>query len=186
MLNGEKKTSARSKSRRYSRISCYSERKKRQRLCISKLRSNEFYSSESWRIGIERFGGTHLKFSGCTWYETQFGKENGNLEASWAKSLRARFWGITTWGNLTTSRLSQQSSVEFGEKICKLKPKTTTFYSFVKAPETQKIECLLWIRELQCTLLSKGELISDTMDTFENVKKSICDLPRPGAAQINE
>ena len=39
---------------------------------------------------------------------------------SWAKSLRAWFWGTTTWGNLTTSRLYQQSSVEFGEKICKL------------------------------------------------------------------
>ena len=32
------------------------------------------------------------------------------------------FWGTTTWGNLTTSRLYQQSSVEFGEKIRKLKP----------------------------------------------------------------
>ena len=29
------------------------------RLCISKFRSNEFYSTESWRIGIERLGGTH-------------------------------------------------------------------------------------------------------------------------------
>ena len=55
--------------------------KKRSRLCISRLRSNEFYSSASWRIGIERFGGTHLKFSGCTWYEIEFGKEKGNLEA---------------------------------------------------------------------------------------------------------
>ena len=33
--------------------------------------------------------------------------------------------------------------------------RTTTFHSPVKAPETQKIECLLWIRELQCTMLSK-------------------------------
>ena len=28
-------------------------------MCISNFRSNEFCSSESWRIGIERFGGTH-------------------------------------------------------------------------------------------------------------------------------
>ena len=74
---------------------------------------------------------------------------------SWAKSLRAWFWGTTIWGNLTTSRLYQQSSVEFGEKICKLGPKITTFYSPVQAPETQKIVCLLCIRELQCTTLSK-------------------------------
>ena len=37
------------------------ERRKRPRLCISRLRSNEFYPTESWRIGIERFGGTHQK-----------------------------------------------------------------------------------------------------------------------------
>ena len=35
---------------------------------------------------------------------------------SWAKSLRARIWGTTTWGNLTRSRLCQQSSVEICEK----------------------------------------------------------------------
>ena len=28
-------------------------------------------STESWRIWIERFGGTHQKFLGCTWYETK-------------------------------------------------------------------------------------------------------------------
>ena len=74
---------------------------------------------------------------------------------SWAKSLRAWFWGTTTWGNLTTSRLYQQSSVEFGEKIRKLKPNISPFYSLVKAPETQKIVCLLCIRKLQCKMLSK-------------------------------
>ena len=55
--------------------------KKGPRLCISKLRSNEFYSTESWSIGIERFGGTHMQFSGCTWYIIESGKEKGNLEA---------------------------------------------------------------------------------------------------------
>ena len=33
-------------------------RKKGPRLCISKIRSNEFCSTESWRIGIERSFGT--------------------------------------------------------------------------------------------------------------------------------
>ena len=41
--------------------SCCSEKKKRARLCISRLRSNEFFSTECCRIGIERFGGTHQK-----------------------------------------------------------------------------------------------------------------------------
>ena len=85
-----------------------------------------------------------------------------------------------------TSRLCQQSNVEFGEKIFKFKPKTTTFYSPMKAPETQKIVCLLWIRELQCTMLNKGELSSDTIGYFEKVQKTICDLPRTGAVQTNE
>ena len=60
------------------------------------------------------------------------------------------------------------------------------FYSFVKAPETQKIVCLIWIREHQCTMLSKGELSSDTMDTLRRSKNPTCDLPQPGAVQINE
>ena len=46
-----------------------------------RLWSNKCYSTESWRIGIERFGGTHLKLSGCTWYKIEVGKEKGILEA---------------------------------------------------------------------------------------------------------
>ena len=135
--------------------------KKDPRLCISRLRSNEFYSTESWRIGIERFRTHHeiLRMHLVQDWIRERKKQSGGIIqkgwTSWAKSLRAQFGGTTTWGNLTTSRLYQQRSVEFGEKICKLKPMTTTFYSLVKAPETQKIVCLLWIRELQCTMLSK-------------------------------
>ena len=72
--DGKSYLSARSK-RRYSRW------KKRPRLRISRLRSNVLYSAESWRIGIERFGGQHLKFSGCTWYTLNSGRKKGNLEA---------------------------------------------------------------------------------------------------------
>ena len=52
-------------------------RRKRPRLCISKLRSKKVYSTESWRIGIERFGGKYLKFSGCTWYKIEFLERKG-------------------------------------------------------------------------------------------------------------
>ena len=86
------------------------DKKKSPRLCISRLTSNEFYSTESWRIEIERFGGTHLNSLDASWYKIEFGKEEGNLEA------------VSKKVNLTTSRLYQQSSVEFGEKICKLNP----------------------------------------------------------------
>ena len=62
-------------------VAALKKKKKRRRLCNTKIRSNEHHSVESWRIGNERFGGTHLKFSGCTWYKIEFGKERGNLEA---------------------------------------------------------------------------------------------------------
>ena len=32
-------------------------------------------------LGLNASAGSHLKFSGCTWYETEFGKEKGSLEA---------------------------------------------------------------------------------------------------------
>ena len=70
-------TSARGREKKVLKEQLLFWRKKRPRLCISKLRSNEFYSAESWRIGIERFGGTHLKFSGCNWYKIEFGKGKG-------------------------------------------------------------------------------------------------------------
>ena len=49
-------------------------------MCISKFRSNEFYSTKRWRIGSERFGGTHLKLLGCALYKIEFEKEKGNLQ----------------------------------------------------------------------------------------------------------
>ena len=56
--DGEKKPSARPR-KEGTQGAVAILRQKNPRLCISRLRSNEFYSTESWRIGIERFGGTH-------------------------------------------------------------------------------------------------------------------------------
>ena len=95
--------------------------KKKSKVVYPKHSANEFHSTESWRIGIELFGGIHLKFSGCTWYEIEFGKEKGNLEALSEKAilmseiLARPVVRRTTWRNFTTRRLAQ-SSVEFGEK----------------------------------------------------------------------
>ena len=47
------------------------------RLCISKLRSNEFYSSESWRVGIERFGETHHEILGMHLLRTKIRERTG-------------------------------------------------------------------------------------------------------------
>ena len=127
-------------------------------------------------LRLNASAGHTMKFSGCTWYKTKIREKKAIWRhypkrwTSWAKSLRAWFWRTTTWGNLTTRRLYQQSSVEIVEKYASSKPKTTTFYSLMKAPETQKIECLIWIRELQCTMLSKENLSSDAMDTLRRSK----------------
>ena len=55
--------------------------KKSPRLCMSKLRSIEFYSTESWRIGIGRCGGTHHEIQDALSAKLKFGKEKDNLEA---------------------------------------------------------------------------------------------------------
>ena len=47
MLMVTRKPSERSKRRRYARISCYSAKKTSKVVCISRLRSIEFYSTES-------------------------------------------------------------------------------------------------------------------------------------------
>ena len=91
---------------------------------------NEEYCSMAMHNPLTRKEGTQgsvailrtMKFSGCIWYELKFGKEKGNLEAlsqkvNFISEILARpVLRNNTWGNLTTSRLWQQSSVEFGEK----------------------------------------------------------------------
>ena len=191
--DGERKPSARS-IRRYSRKSCYYQKKKKVQGCVSQ-NSDPMNSilRKAWELGLNASAGHNWKFSGCIWCKTEFGKEKAIWRhypkrwTSWAKSLRAWFSGTSTWGNLTTSRLYQQSSVEFGEKICKLKPKTTTFHSLVKAPETHKRVCLFvvdsggfnaqcWARRIE--LRYNGY--------FDKVQNPISDLPRSGAVQLNE
>ena len=167
--------------------------KKSPRLCISRLRSNEFYSTESWRIGIERFGGTHHEIPRTHLAQDRIReRKKANLEALSKKAnLMSEILARPVRRNnhlrkLATSRLYQQSSVEFGEKIRKLKPKTTTIHSPVKAPETRKIVCLLWIRELQCTMPEQGELSSDTLDTLRRSKTPHATNRDQVAVQINE
>ena len=93
---------------------------------ISNIRSNVFHCTESWRIGIERFDGTHLKFSRYKWYKIIFDEEKDNLvtvfkkRISWAKSLRDRFGGTILWRNLRTS-----------EKMCKLKSNIKVRFIFL-------------------------------------------------------
>ena len=70
-------------------------------------------------LGLNAPAGHTMKFSGRTWYELIFGKEKGNLEALSRKvnlmsEILARpFLRRNTWGNLTTSRLYQDTKRSF-------------------------------------------------------------------------
>ena len=97
--------------------------------------------------------------------------------SSWAKSLRARFWGTTTWGNLTTSRLYKQSSVEFGEKICKLKAEDN--YVLVSCEGAEDSGASMHNAEQRRIKLKFDGY-------FEQVQNPISDLPRLWTVQINE
>ena len=94
--------------RKYSRSSCYYEKKKRSKVVYLKIQIQLilFYGKlENWDWTLRR--DTPWNSQDASGTKLKFGKEQGNLEALSKKE---------TWENLTTSRLYQQSSVEFGEK----------------------------------------------------------------------
>ena len=167
---------------------------KRPRSCISRLGSNEYCSVESWRIGIERFCGTHLKFSGCIWYKIEFGKGKGNLEALSRKGeLHERNFcalGFEGQPREETSRQADCTSKVAWNLARKYASSSRTsnyvFYFLVKAPETQKRVCLLCYSGASMHNAEQGYFSSDTIDTLRRSKNTICDLPRPGTVQINE
>ena len=148
--------------RRCSRSSCHSEKKEKVQRCVSQD-SDPMNSipRKVEELGLNASAGHTWNSQDALGTKKEVGKEKSNLEAlstrwtSWAKSLRARFWLTTTWRNFMTSRLYQQSSVEFGENMLIAEHWNYVCHFLVKALDTQKIACLLWIRELQCTMLSK-------------------------------
>ena len=158
--------------------------KKSPRLCISGLRSNEFYSTESWRIGIERFGGAPENSQDAPGTKLNSG-EKGNLEALSKKvnlmsEILARpVLRRNTWGNLTTSRLYQQSSVEFGEKICKLKAEDN--YVLFSCEGARDTEDRTFIVDSGASMhnAEQGRLEHRNNGHFEKVQNPISDLPRP-------
>ena len=91
-------TSARGREKKVPKEQLLFWGKKGPRLCISKLRSKEFYSTESWRVRIERFGGTHheilemhLVQNYNSWKKRTIWRHYPKRWTSWAKSLRAQF-----------------------------------------------------------------------------------------------
>ena len=111
-----------------SRISCYCEWKTSQRLCISRLGSNEFYSTESWRTGIERFGGTHQIILRMHLVQNWI-RDYPKRWTSWAKSLRAQFWEETPEETSRQADCTSKVAWNLARNYASSKPKTTTFYS---------------------------------------------------------
>ena len=172
--DGKSNLSARSK-RRYSRNSCHSEKKKKKvRGCVSQdsdtpnrilrkveeLGLNASATSEILRM--------HL-------VQIEFGKEKGNLEALSKKvnlmsEILARPGRRNTWGNLMTSRLFQQCRVEFGEKICKLKPNMKLRFILLWRRQRHSIAYVIVNSGASMHNAEQGELSSDTIDTLRRSK----------------
>ena len=130
------------------------------RLCISKLRSNEFYSSESWRVGIERFGETQHEILGMHLLRTKIRE-------------RTRQSGGIQKGELHERNPCAPSSEE-------RTPEGKHDKQIVTAKQRGS-----W-RE-KCSMLSKRDLSSDKMNTLRRRSKDhMTVLTVNGKVQINE
>ena len=101
-----------------------------------------------------------------------------------AKSLRAQFGGTTTWGNLTTRRLWQWNSVEFGVKICKLEPNIKLRFILLWRRQRHGrsyVYCVFGSLSAQCWA---RRIALRCNEYFEKIQNPTCHLPRPGTMQI--
>ena len=113
------------KEERNSRSSCCSEGKNVQG-CESE--NSDPMNSILRKAGQTRLNASagHLKFSGCIWYKTEFGKEKGNPEAVSKKvNLMSEILARPVWSNnhLRKRHYTQIASAKkhgFREKTCKV------------------------------------------------------------------
>ena len=117
-------TSARGREKKVPKEQLLFWGKKGPRLCISKLRSNEFYSTESRRMRIERFGGTHheilemhLVLNYNSGKKRTIWRHYPKRRTLWAKSLRAQFWEEILEETSRQADCDSKSSVELGKKV---------------------------------------------------------------------
>ena len=131
-------------------------------------------------LGLNASAGHTRKFSGCTWCKTDFGKEKRQSGGTIQKCERhERNPCAPLFEEQPPEETSRQADCtskvawNSARKYASSKPKTTTFYSPVKAPETQD---RMFVMDSRASMhnAEQGKLSSDTMDTL------------PGAVQINE
>ena len=158
---------------------------RRQLRLIFLWRRQRQYSMESWWLGIERFGGTHLKFSGCTWCKIEFGKQEGQSGGIIPKCApHERNPCSPDFEDRTPEETSRQEEYarrvawNLARKICKLKAEDrATFYSHVKikAPVLvfKNTEEHMFVVDPGASMhmLSKKDLSSDENGHFAEVQK---------------
>ena len=151
LADGEKKPSARSRKRRYWRSSCYSEGKKVQG-CVSQ-NSDPMNSilREAGELWLNASAEHTMKFSEARGTKLKFGKEKGNLEAlSKRVKLMSEILARPVLRNEHLRKPHDKQIVPakqrgiWREKCTSSKPLLWK----EKTPGTEKIVCLLWIREL--------------------------------------
>ena len=135
---------------------------------------------------IERFGGTHLKFSGSTWFKIEFGKEKGNLHKGEPHERNPCASGFEEQPPEETSLQAGCTSKVVWNLARKFASSSRTLnYVLFSCEGARDTEDRMFI---VCSGASKhnaeqGELSSDTLRRSNN---PMCDLPRPGAVQVNE
>ena len=160
----EKKPSARSRKAVTQEAAAILREKKSPRMCISKLRSNEFYSSETWRkLGLNASAGHTWKSQEAPGTKLEFGKERekrqsgGIIQKSEPHERNPCAPGFeeqppeeTSWQADCSCKVAWN-----GETIWKLKPNIKLRFFFLWRRQTQNIVRFLFFRELKCTMLSK-------------------------------
>ena len=137
-------TSARDQRRRYSRDRCYFE--KCLRLCIEKFRSNEYYSTDSCRIGIDASAGRTWNSQDASGTKFNSGKKKAIWRHIQIGEPRERNPCAPGFEEQPPEETSLQAgctgkvACNVARKYASSKPKTTTFYSLVEAPET--VDCM--------------------------------------------
>ena len=168
-------------------------------MCISKFRSNVFYSTESKRIGIERFGGTHHEILRMHLVRTKFRERKGQSggiiqkgEPHERNPCAPKFEERTPEETSRQEEWARNAAWNLAKKY-KLKAEDkASFHSPVeiKAPvlisnSTEERMSVVGSRA-SMHMLSKKDLSSDEMDTLRRSRTPTTAMTANGEVQTNE
>ena len=163
--------------RRYSRISCSLERKNVQGFCISRLRPDEFYSTESWRIGIQRLGGTFQKILRMhlvqIWIRERQRDSGGIIQKSELHERHPCALGVEEQPPEETSwQADCTSEVAWNLAIKKASLSRTLNNVLFRCEGDRDTEARMFIVYSGASMhnAEQGDLSSDTMDTLRGSK----------------